>query len=150
MGLILAKMCSKHFPAPSELTKLCYLLIQLSIATKCPSCSFHNRKICFSVPLSNFNPLTKSAFSNRDGMCSKLFQSTLSCVMISLTFHQIFRYTKSASYPKDMLILMDNSGSMKGLKKSIAVGAVKALLNLLGDDDFFNVLSVRNNYLFKH
>ncbi|XP_078488375.1 voltage-dependent calcium channel subunit alpha-2/delta-3-like isoform X2 [Ciona intestinalis] len=50
-------------------------------------------------------------------------------------------YTQSSTYPKDMIILLDRSGSMKGLKKSIAIDAVSALLDTLGDNDFFNVLT---------
>uniref|UniRef100_H2ZCN4 VWFA domain-containing protein n=1 Tax=Ciona savignyi TaxID=51511 RepID=H2ZCN4_CIOSA len=50
-------------------------------------------------------------------------------------------YTQSTTYPKDMIILLDSSGSMKGLKKSIALDAVSALLDTLGDNDFFNVFT---------
>ncbi|XP_077970368.1 voltage-dependent calcium channel subunit alpha-2/delta-3-like [Styela clava] len=50
-------------------------------------------------------------------------------------------YTEAATYPKDMIILVDGSGSMMGLKMSIAAHVVKTLLETLGDNDFFNVLT---------
>lgn len=53
------------------------------------------------------------------------------------------RYTQAATYPKDMLVLFDASGSMTGLRKSIAIHAVSTLLGTLSDNDFFNVLTVR-------
>ena len=53
-----------------------------------------------------------------------------------------FRYTQSATFPKDIVILLDTSGSMKGKRMSIARQAVKAMLSMLSDNDFFNVLTV--------
>ncbi|CAK8690513.1 unnamed protein product [Clavelina lepadiformis] len=50
-------------------------------------------------------------------------------------------YTQSATYTKDMLILLDTSGSMSGFKMHIARDAIFAMMNMLGDNDFFNVLT---------
>nr|CAB3227405.1 voltage-dependent calcium channel subunit alpha-2/delta-3-like [Phallusia mammillata] len=52
-------------------------------------------------------------------------------------------YTQAATYPKDMVVLVDSSGSMTGLRKSIAVHAVTTLLGTLSDNDFFNVLTFK-------
>jgi len=40
------------------------------------------------------------------------------------------------------VILLDSSGSMKGLRIEIAKATVEKILDTLGDDDFFNVVKV--------
>ena len=42
-----------------------------------------------------------------------------------------------------MVILLDVSGSMKGLRIEIAKATVEKILDTLTDDDFFNVIMVR-------
>ncbi|KAF3856312.1 hypothetical protein F7725_017035, partial [Dissostichus mawsoni] len=46
-----------------------------------------------------------------------------------------------ATSPKDVVILIDVSGSMKGLRLTIARQTVSSILDTLGDDDFFNVIA---------
>lgn len=53
------------------------------------------------------------------------------------------RYIEAASSPKDVVILMDCSGSMTGVRIQIAQLTVTTIINTLSDDDFFNVIKVR-------
>ena len=53
-----------------------------------------------------------------------------------------YRYIRAAACPKDIVILLDVSGSMKGLRIEIAKATVEKILETLTDDDFFNVIMV--------
>jgi voltage-dependent calcium channel alpha-2/delta-3 len=50
-------------------------------------------------------------------------------------------YIKSAASPKDIVILLDVSGSMTGLRKEIAKHVVLNIMETLGEDDFVTVLT---------
>ncbi|KAK4302643.1 hypothetical protein Pmani_025289 [Petrolisthes manimaculis] len=50
-------------------------------------------------------------------------------------------YIEAANSPKDMIILLDESGSMKGLKKEIAKHVVLNILETLNENDFVNVFT---------
>jgi len=54
-------------------------------------------------------------------------------------------YTMAASSPKDVLILMDRSGSMTGLRLQIAKKLIGAIMDTLSDNDFFNILTFNDN-----
>ena len=51
------------------------------------------------------------------------------------------RYIKAASSPKNMVILVDTSGSMKGRRRIITVKTIQKLLETLSDDDHFNIIT---------
>ena len=53
-------------------------------------------------------------------------------------------YTMAASSPKDVLILLDTSGSMTGLRLEIAKKLIGAIMDTLSDNDFFNILTFSN------
>ncbi|XP_067002670.2 voltage-dependent calcium channel subunit alpha-2/delta-3 [Anabrus simplex] len=48
-------------------------------------------------------------------------------------------YIDAASSPKDIVILLDSSGSMTGQRRDIAKAVVNAILDTLGNNDFVNV-----------
>jgi hypothetical protein len=50
-------------------------------------------------------------------------------------------YIQAATTPKDIIILLDTSGSMKGFVFDVAKETVKKILDTLTDDDFFNIIS---------
>jgi len=49
-----------------------------------------------------------------------------------------------------VVILVDVSGSMKGLRLTIAKQTVSSILDTLGDDDFFNIIAVSVSEFFFH
>jgi voltage-dependent calcium channel alpha-2/delta-3 len=59
-------------------------------------------------------------------------------------------YIRATSSPRDVIILIDASGSMTGLKKSIAIQTVETILDTLSDDDFVQIIKVekKTNFLF--
>src|SRR5688572_13085089 len=48
-------------------------------------------------------------------------------------------FIRAAAYPKDMIILLDGSGSMTGQRKEIAKNVVLNILQTLTDDDYVAV-----------
>lgn len=56
-----------------------------------------------------------------------------------------FRYIQAATSPKDIIIMVDISGSMKGLKMTIAKHTINTILDTLGENDFVNVIAVRKH-----
>ncbi|XP_051979037.1 voltage-dependent calcium channel subunit alpha-2/delta-4 [Xyrauchen texanus] len=50
-------------------------------------------------------------------------------------------YIQAATSPKDIIILVDVSGSMKGLKITIAKHTINTILDTLGENDFVNVIA---------
>ncbi|XP_058500966.1 voltage-dependent calcium channel subunit alpha-2/delta-4-like isoform X1 [Solea solea] len=50
-------------------------------------------------------------------------------------------YIQAATSPKDIVIMVDISGSMKGLKMTIAKHTINTILDTLGENDFVNVIA---------
>ena len=57
-------------------------------------------------------------------------------------------YIMAAASPKDVLILLDRSGSMTGLRLEIAKKLIEAIMDTLSDNDFFNILTFSNTVLY--
>ncbi|XP_015188369.1 PREDICTED: voltage-dependent calcium channel subunit alpha-2/delta-3 isoform X2 [Polistes dominula] len=53
-------------------------------------------------------------------------------------------YIEAATSPKDILILMDTSGSMTGMRREIARHVVNNILDTLGNNDFVNIITFSN------
>ena len=53
-------------------------------------------------------------------------------------------YISAAASPKDVIILLDISGSMTGLRLEIAKKLVESLMDTFTDNDFFNILTFSN------
>ena len=51
-------------------------------------------------------------------------------------------YLQAATCRKNIIILIDTSGSMKGLRMQIARSTVYQILDTLTDDDYFNIIKV--------
>ncbi|XP_061631015.1 voltage-dependent calcium channel subunit alpha-2/delta-4-like isoform X7 [Phyllopteryx taeniolatus] len=50
-------------------------------------------------------------------------------------------YIQAATSPKDIVVMVDISGSMKGLKMTIAKHTINTILDTLGENDFVNVIA---------
>ncbi|XP_034367844.1 voltage-dependent calcium channel subunit alpha-2/delta-4 isoform X2 [Arvicanthis niloticus] len=50
-------------------------------------------------------------------------------------------YIQAATSPKDIVILVDVSGSMKGLRMAIAKHTITTILDTLGENDFVNIIA---------
>uniref|UniRef100_A0A8B7WJ61 LOW QUALITY PROTEIN: voltage-dependent calcium channel subunit alpha-2/delta-4-like n=1 Tax=Castor canadensis TaxID=51338 RepID=A0A8B7WJ61_CASCN len=55
-------------------------------------------------------------------------------------------YIQAATSPKDMVIVVDVSGSMKGLRIAIAKHTISTILDTLGENDFVNIIAY-NDYV---
>nr|KAF6493948.1 calcium voltage-gated channel auxiliary subunit alpha2delta 4 [Rousettus aegyptiacus] len=55
-------------------------------------------------------------------------------------------YIQAATSPKDIVILIDTSGSMKGLRMTIAKHTISTILDTLGENDFVNIIAY-NDYI---
>lgn len=60
-------------------------------------------------------------------------------------FSFLSRYIQGAASAKDIVILLDGSGSMTGLRKEIARNVVLNILDTLSDNDFVTILRVSDN-----
>lgn len=58
----------------------------------------------------------------------------------------MLRYIQAATSPKDIIIMVDISGSMKGLKMTIAKHTINTILDTLGENDFVNIIAVRHTH----
>jgi len=79
-------------------------------------------------------------------VCHAVEHAVINCDEVRALRHGSYRYIRAAACPKDVVILLDVSGSMKGLRIEIARATVEKILDTLTDDDFFNVIMVRITY----
>ena len=61
--------------------------------------------------------------------------------LMQLIAHKFSYVIKSAASPKEIVILLDTSGSMTGLRKEIAKHVVLNILETLSEDDFVTIYS---------
>lgn len=76
----------------------------------------------------------------------------MSFISLDLDLPQLLchpRYLGASAYSKEMIILVDKSGSMKGRSDIISNATVTEILNTLTENDFFNVIMV-NEILIWH
>ena len=62
-------------------------------------------------------------------------------------------YIMAAASSKDVVILLDTSGSMTGLRLEIATKLVESILDTFTDNDFFNVITFATKvsiYIYMH
>lgn len=66
------------------------------------------------------------------------------CFIHSLNFLFVaHRFIQGATSPKDVVIILDASGSMRGVPMRIAKYSAKALIDTFEDNDYFNIVWVR-------
>ena len=49
-------------------------------------------------------------------------------------------YMNSINHPKEVVILLDASGSMKGYRQVLAILTIRTVIETLSDRDYFNVI----------
>lgn len=90
-------------------------------------------------------------FSLLESSCQVLELHVHTCMMLFLNVcseaSDVFcafysRYTSAATTPKSVVILLDSSGSMKGLRMEIAKMTVRKIMESLQENDYFNVIAV--------
>uniref|UniRef100_A0A4W4F6V0 VWFA domain-containing protein n=1 Tax=Electrophorus electricus TaxID=8005 RepID=A0A4W4F6V0_ELEEL len=79
--------------------------------------------------------LTWQYFGSPTGFL-RLYPGTVNLVQLPFV-----RYIQAATSPKDIIIVVDASGSMKGLRMTIAKHTINTILNTLGENDFVNVIA---------
>ncbi|XP_078596709.1 voltage-dependent calcium channel subunit alpha-2/delta-3-like isoform X1 [Branchiostoma floridae x Branchiostoma japonicum] len=57
-------------------------------------------------------------------------------------------YIQAATSPKDIVIVVDRSGSMKGLRLEIAKQTVDTIIDTMSDNDFFNVIAFNKDVTY--
>ncbi|XP_074645886.1 voltage-dependent calcium channel subunit alpha-2/delta-3-like [Tubulanus polymorphus] len=55
-------------------------------------------------------------------------------------------YIEAATSPKDVVLIVDSSGSMTGLRLEIAKATVRKILDTLSDNDYFNIIAFNKTY----
>lgn len=53
-------------------------------------------------------------------------------------------YTEAMTSPKDIIILLDRSGSMTGIRRALSRHIVNEILDTLNDNDFVNIYTFSN------
>lgn len=49
-------------------------------------------------------------------------------------------YIDSINHPKEIVVVLDSSGSMKGFRQILAILTIRTIISTLGDNDYFNVI----------
>lgn len=63
-------------------------------------------------------------------------------IILKIAQLSLSRYIQAATSPKDVVIVVDVSGSMKGLRLTIAKHTINTILDTLGENDFVNIIAV--------
>ena len=66
-------------------------------------------------------------------------------VFAKIYFPSTIRYIEGANSPKNVVILIDRSGSLLGSRMEIASYAARILVETLTTNDFFHVVTVTRN-----
>lgn len=59
-------------------------------------------------------------------------------------------YITSINYPKEIIIVLDSSGSMKGFRQILAILTIRTIIDTLSDRDWFNVLYFNDEPTYLH
>ncbi len=128
------KIFSINLASPSR-DFLCVLnTTKLSVSKGGQSLAIHFR-LC-AVQFRWYSNSTKRCFQ-----CQKCFKDWQDSICL-------VRYIQAATSPKDIVILLDASGSMTGQRMEIAKATVEKILDTLSDDDFFNIIWVCHRNAF--
>ena len=69
-------------------------------------------------------------------------------LFITVILFHITRYIEGANSPKNVVILIDRSGSLLGSRMEIASYAARILVETLTTNDFFHVVTVTKKLIF--
>ncbi|KAF3859174.1 hypothetical protein F7725_021573 [Dissostichus mawsoni] len=104
----------------------------------------HFNKLPVNTQLSNIQVPTNVYNRDTDILNGAYMSEALNDVFID-NFQKdptlTWQYIQAATSPKDVVIVVDVSGSMKGLRLTIAKHTINTILDTLGENDFVNIIA---------